>query len=298
MSLAVGTGMLQVANAVILGMAGVSNAFTQGFANVNAAVSQAMVNVAGAFTQGFANVNAAVTAGMGNALTALNQGMANLTTAVQTGGADVVTAMTTTMTNFSKAITDGQTSAVGAIKQVVQAVVKAVDVNALVSVGAQLDQGMANGMIQNSKVVQDAARKVVQDAKAAAQAEANINSPSRLFRDQIGRPLTEGVAVGQLAEIRMVEDAARKTVQAAMAAGQSEINALGALQLGVANASSFADAVSAKVSAIVAESGASATAPVAMFSHKTVLEGKTVEESVGKVVGEWAKDVNTLVKVA
>lgn len=288
LSVAVGTGMLAVRNAVVLGMAGVATAFTTGFANVNTAVSGAMVNVAGAFTTGFANVNAAVTTGMGNALTAVNQGMANLTTAVQTGGTDLVTAMTTTMTNFARAITDGQTAAVGAIKTVVAAVVKAVDVNALVSVGAQLDQGLANGMIQNSKVVQDAARKVVQDAKAAAQAEANINSPSRLFRDEIGKPLTEGVAVGQLAEIRMVEDASRQVVQAAVAAAQREIDGVGALELSTAFTDTFGS-LSTQVNAAISTDAGKPPAIVATIP--VMVDGKVVDRRVEIVVAEWEKEI-------
>lgn len=64
------------------------------------------------------------------------------------------------------------------------------------SVGYDMDSGMASGLYGGSNLVTSAARSVAKSAYNAARSALNINSPSRLFRDGIGKAITEGVAVG------------------------------------------------------------------------------------------------------
>lgn len=63
-------------------------------------------------------------------------------------------------------------------------------------VGRQISAGIASGITSNSGVVSNAVRRVVTQAKAAAEAAAGIASPSKLFRDEVGRWIAEGIAVG------------------------------------------------------------------------------------------------------
>lgn len=63
-------------------------------------------------------------------------------------------------------------------------------------IGRQIASGMASGITSNSGVVYDAVRRVVSQAKREAEAAAGIHSPSRLFRDSVGRWISEGIAVG------------------------------------------------------------------------------------------------------
>ena len=63
-------------------------------------------------------------------------------------------------------------------------------------VGYYISAGIATGIIQNATAVQNAARQVVQRAKEAAQSEAAIGSPSKVFADEVGYWITEGIASG------------------------------------------------------------------------------------------------------
>lgn len=62
--------------------------------------------------------------------------------------------------------------------------------------GKQLGNGLASGMNDSLPAVRAAANSLIDEANKAAKAKAQIHSPSRLFRDQVGKYIAEGVAVG------------------------------------------------------------------------------------------------------
>lgn len=64
------------------------------------------------------------------------------------------------------------------------------------SVGRNLASGIASGISSGSGAITRAARRAVQNAVRAAQRAGDIHSPSRVMRDQVGKQLTAGIAVG------------------------------------------------------------------------------------------------------
>lgn len=64
------------------------------------------------------------------------------------------------------------------------------------NIGKYIAAGIASGISSNSYLIQNAISQAIQDALAAAKDEAGIKSPSKLFRDEVGRYLAEGVGVG------------------------------------------------------------------------------------------------------
>lgn len=64
------------------------------------------------------------------------------------------------------------------------------------SVGYNMDSGMSSGLYGGSSLVSSAARSVARSAYNAAKAALGIHSPSRLFRDDVGKMITEGISVG------------------------------------------------------------------------------------------------------
>jgi len=74
-------------------------------------------------------------------------------------------------------------------------------------VGAMIGQGLAQGMYSALGAVTAAANALVAQAERAAQAKARIHSPSRLFRDNVGRYISQGMAVGILADAHKVDAA-------------------------------------------------------------------------------------------
>lgn len=85
----------------------------------------------------------------------------------------------------------------------------------LYSVGTNSAQGLANGLLDAKNVVVRAAITVASAAATAMQKYSKIASPSKLMRDEVGRYLTEGVAVGMLDSIGQVRQAAQTVSDAA-----------------------------------------------------------------------------------
>lgn len=66
----------------------------------------------------------------------------------------------------------------------------------LVSIGGQIIQGLVNGIMSGVSSVVSAIGNVVSSAVSAAKNFLGIHSPSRVFRDQIGWMITQGMALG------------------------------------------------------------------------------------------------------
>jgi hypothetical protein len=65
-------------------------------------------------------------------------------------------------------------------------------------IGRDIAAGVARGMDLGKDEVDQAAQRLVGSAHAAARAAAGISSPSRLFAEEVGGPISEGVAQGIL----------------------------------------------------------------------------------------------------
>lgn len=103
-----------------------------------------------------------------------------------------------TARNIANGINGGIGSATGAMNALMSAVRSAAmsGVGSMRGIGAMIGQGLAAGMMSALGAVTAAANALVAQAERAARAKAQIHSPSRLFRDNIGRFLPMGVAVG------------------------------------------------------------------------------------------------------
>ncbi|HFH8863474.1 TPA: tape measure protein [Streptococcus agalactiae] len=103
-----------------------------------------------------------------------------------------------TANNIANGIRGGIGSAMGAMHSLMSAVRSAgmSGVGAMRGIGAMIGQGLAAGMMSALGAVTAAANALVAQAERAAQAKAKIHSPSRLFRDNVGRYIAQGIAVG------------------------------------------------------------------------------------------------------
>lgn len=116
---------------------------------------------------------------------------------------------TRTVQNMSQGLISGQGQLMSAMSALINAAraVGMSGVGVMRSVGAYIGQGLAQGMMSALGAVTAAANALVAQAERAAQAKARIHSPSRLFRDNVGRYISQGVAVGILADANKVDDA-------------------------------------------------------------------------------------------
>ena len=103
-----------------------------------------------------------------------------------------------TAQNIAQGVRGGIGQSQGAMQALMSSVrsVGMSGVGSMRSIGSMIGQGLAQGMYSALGAVTAAADALVAQAERAARAKAKIHSPSRLFRDSVGRFLPMGVAVG------------------------------------------------------------------------------------------------------
>lgn len=91
------------------------------------------------------------------------------------------------------------------------------------SIGSNIVSGIISGMASVAKRLYDYASSIVNTVKDKMRSVLDINSPSRVFRDQVGVPISEGVAVGIEQGGEEVNSAAASSVKDAVRAANKEV---------------------------------------------------------------------------
>ena len=198
------TGLMSLATAMMMAQSGAS-AMSSTLTMINAsassassAISQLASGIASAMTQAVSSVQS----NMALIVSVITQSSVQMTQAGQQAGRGV-----------SEGITNGIRSGVGSATAAMSAMLSSIRSTAMSGVssmryaGSMIGQGLAQGMYSALGAVTAAANALVAQAERAAQAKAKIHSPSRLFRDNVGRYISQGVAVGILADAHKVDDA-------------------------------------------------------------------------------------------
>lgn len=198
------TGLMSLATAMTMAQSGAS-AMSSTLTMINASASSASVSIsqlassiASAMTQAVSSVQSS----MALIVSLITQSSVQMTQAGQQAGRGV-----------SEGITNGIRSGVGSAMSAMATMVSSIQstgmrgVSTMRYVGSMIGQGLASGMYSALGAVTAAANALVAQAERAAQAKAKIHSPSRLFRDNVGRYISQGVAVGILADAHKVDDA-------------------------------------------------------------------------------------------
>lgn len=84
--------------------------------------------------------------------------------------------------------------------------------------------GLASGIAKGAGGAIRKTMSTVGEIVAAAKKKADVNSPSKVMRDQVGLPLAEGLAVGMREGGRQATAAAADMVDSAMEAAKAKIN--------------------------------------------------------------------------
>lgn len=198
------TGLMSLATAMMMAQSGASamsstlTMINASASSASASISQLASGIASAMTQAVSSVQSS----MALIVSVITQSSVQMTQAGQQAGRGV-----------SEGITNGIRSGVGSAMSAMATMVSSIratamsGVSAMRYVGSMIGQGLASGMYSALGAVTAAADALVAQAERAAQAKAKIHSPSRLFRDNVGRYISQGVAVGILADAHKVDDA-------------------------------------------------------------------------------------------
>ncbi|HEM5080828.1 TPA: hypothetical protein U1209_000796 [Streptococcus suis] len=141
-------------------------------------------------------------AGVQLAVSGTKSGMNQIVNAISLSANQMIQAGKQAGDGTTKGVVTGIRSGIGQAGGAMHAMMIAIrdtgmqGVSSMRVVGSMISQGLAQGMMSSIGSVTAAANALVAQAERAAKAKAQIHSPSRLFRDAIGRFLPMGVAVG------------------------------------------------------------------------------------------------------
>lgn len=185
-------------------------------ASISTAGNQMMVVIQSSMMQ----LSMVVTNSMTNASSAVLNSSMQMSTSIRTAGTQMTTTMQSTLNQIVSLTKDGMTRASQAVQQggaqmaqyiqssgqkmvtlmqsAINTVVNTVNNgrSRMISAGQYMSEGLAVGMRNALPAVTAAANALVAEAERAAQAKAKINSPSHLFRDEVGWWIGAGVAKG------------------------------------------------------------------------------------------------------
>ena len=186
-------GLMSLANAMMMAQSGASmmastlSMINSSATSASSAMSQLASSISSAMTQALSSVQAS----MMMMVTVVMQSATQMTQAGQQAGRGV-----------SNGVTNGIRSGIGSATAAMSAMLSSIRSTAMSGVssmryaGNMIGQGLAQGMYSALGAVTAAANALVAQAERAAQAKAKIHSPSRLFRDNVGRYIAQGIAVG------------------------------------------------------------------------------------------------------
>ena len=187
------TGLMSLSNAMMMAQSGATiMASTLEMINSSAmSASSAMSQFATAISSAMTQALSSVQASMMMMVTVVLQSSIQMTQAGQRAGQGV-----------SNGVTNGIRSGIASATSAMSSMVSSIQatgmrgVSTMRYVGSMIGQGLASGMYSALGAVTAAANALVAQAERAAQAKAKIHSPSRLFRDNVGRYIAQGIAVG------------------------------------------------------------------------------------------------------
>lgn len=187
------TGLMSLSNAMMMAQSGATiMASTLEMINSSAmSASSAMSQLATAISSAMTQALSSVQASMMMMVTVVLQSSIQMTQAGQRAGQGV-----------SNGVTNGIRSGIASATSAMSAMLSSIRSTAMSGVssmryaGNMIGQGLAQGMYSALGAVTAAANALVAQAERAAQAKAKIHSPSRLFRDNVGRYIAQGIAVG------------------------------------------------------------------------------------------------------
>lgn len=153
-------------------------------------------------TSGMTKLSAVISTSMMQAVVLVTSSMQQIVSVIRQSAINMTQAGQQAGRGVSNGVINGIRSGIGYATAAMSTMVSAIRSTALagagmmVGIGAMIGQGLAQGMYSALGAVTAAANALVAQAERAAQAKAKIHSPSRLFRDNVGRYIAQGIAVG------------------------------------------------------------------------------------------------------
>lgn len=108
-----------------------------------------------------------------------------------------------------------------------------------IKIGGAFAAGIGSGIASNAYKAQAEAKKIVTAAETASKVQGKIHSPSRLMRDEVGKPLADGIGVGIASQSKAVAKKAAAATSGIMGKMKAAVSAENAYTQGRAAVSNY-----------------------------------------------------------
>lgn len=184
-------------------LSGLSAQVSAAMASLGSVMASAGSAMASGMTSAMNSVKNAAISGMNEARSSVTNGMSSIANGVRDGANKMSSAMKSGMTSINNVLKSGLRSAVSEANSYRGEFTRA---------GRFLGEGVAVGMEQALPHIRAAAQQIINTAREAAQAAAQIHSPSRLMRDEVGLYLGQGIGVGITKAASFVKERAKDLI--------------------------------------------------------------------------------------
>lgn len=210
------SGATMLVDAALIVLAVSSIAVTAGMIALGAAATIAgagmVIAGTGAISAGAGLVvlAAGITA-VSTSLVVLSVGIMTLYSTIASVFSQIVSAVSSAMSNVVSTVSGGIQSAISAVRSAS---------GSLVGAGRDFVMGFVNGIKGAIGAAAEAAASMAKSAVSAAKSFLNIHSPSRVMRDQVGKYVALGMAVGIISNTSAVNDASADMATSAVKSAQ------------------------------------------------------------------------------
>lgn len=158
------------------------------------------------------NLASGITGGGNGVISAGKTIITNLISGIKTFISNMLNAGLELIKSAASGLTQGGSEVVNAGKAVVTEAVNAIKgfVGDFLAVGGELISGLARGIANGVGVVVNAAKNLGSKIVGGIKSKLQIQSPSRIMRDEVGVPIVEGVALGIKQSEYMVAEGMQK----------------------------------------------------------------------------------------
>ena len=204
-------------NAISTSASGALNTIRQ-LVSTTASVSASFANLGSTASSAMNTLSSSVKSAVSQSVSAAKSGMQAMTSAIQSAGNQMVQIASQTGQNVASKLSQGIRSGSGQAKSAMSSLMSAVrsagvsGASQMTYVGRMIGEGIATGMRQALGSVTAAANAIIEQANKAAQAKAQIHSPSRLFAKTVGQFIPAGVGMGIEDNIGLATDSIKMMI--------------------------------------------------------------------------------------
>lgn len=188
-------------NAISTSASGALNTIRQ-LVSTASSVSASFANLGSTASSAMNTLSSSVKSAVSQSVSAAKSGMQAMTSAIQSAGNQMVQIASQTGQNVASRLSQGIRSGSGQAQSAMSSLMSAVrsagvsGASQMTYIGRMIGEGVASGMRQALGSVTAAANAIIEQANKAAQAKAQIHSPSRLFAKTVGQFIPAGVGMG------------------------------------------------------------------------------------------------------